>query len=231
MPSRTARRQIDPDALRPLLVGQAGELGIPLPGRPVVDRLLQHLALLLRWNERLNLTAIRNPGEAVRRHLLESLEGSLLLAPDAEGLHVDLGSGNGFPALPLLLARPRLRGLLVESAGRKASFLRAVVRDTGLGGRVEVLERRVRSVDDLPQPVALLTLRAFGDPGRWVEGATRRERPSAILAWLARDTAAAIAERPGPAAVGWQVQRLRSHDAGALLVGAPRGSTMFHVEH
>ena len=119
-----------------------------------------YLDLLLKWNARTNLTAIREPEEIVRRHFGESLFAGRQLAPCKTLL--DFGSGAGFPGVPIQLWRPDIKVTLAESQNKKATFLREVVRTLGLktevwAGRVEAmpLERRfdvvaMRAVDDMP---------------------------------------------------------------------------------
>lgn len=118
-----------------------------------------YLDLLLKWNARTNLTAIREPEEIVRRHFGESLFAAAHLGP-CETL-LDLGSGAGFPGLPIALLRPEIRVTLAESQGKKAAFLREAVRTLALdvevwGNRAEDLppERRfdtvtLRAVDNM----------------------------------------------------------------------------------
>jgi 16S rRNA (guanine527-N7)-methyltransferase len=121
-----------------------------LRGQPLapaqVDKLSLYLDLLLKWNARTNLTAIRSPEDIVRRHFGESLfAGRHLIErvqPDARVL--DFGSGAGFPGLPIQIAAPELRVTLAESQGKKAAFLREVVRVLELntavwGNRVETM--------------------------------------------------------------------------------------------
>lgn len=99
--------------------------------------LAAYLDLLLRANEGMSLVSRReaDPETLVRRHLLEALEGLALLPPPAgRALRLlDVGSGGGFPAIPLLLVRRDIAGTLVESTGKKARFLEAAARELGLG--------------------------------------------------------------------------------------------------
>ncbi|OJV44658.1 MAG: 16S rRNA (guanine(527)-N(7))-methyltransferase RsmG [Acidobacteriales bacterium 59-55] len=118
-----------------------------------------YLDLLLKWNARTNLTAIREPEEIVCRHFGESLFAAQRLGP-CETL-LDLGSGAGFPGLPIALLRPEIQVTLAESQGKKAVFLREAARTLGLsvevwGNRAEALppERRfdtvtLRAVDNM----------------------------------------------------------------------------------
>jgi 16S rRNA (guanine527-N7)-methyltransferase len=113
--------------------------------------LAAYLELLLKWNARTNLTAIREPEEIVRRHFGESLFVAGHLR-DCDSL-LDFGSGAGFPGIPIQLAYPTLDVTLAESQGKKAAFLREAVRELGLStrvwaGRVEAMspERRFEVV-------------------------------------------------------------------------------------
>ena len=125
------------------LAQQAAAWGVALSAEAVTG-LGRHWELVQEAAGRFNLTAIRDDQEALVRHYLDSL---VLLAAGgpwpATGLLVDLGSGAGFPGIPLLLALgPGWRGLLLESQGKKAAFLEAAVAELGLGHRVTVEARR-----------------------------------------------------------------------------------------
>jgi 16S rRNA (guanine527-N7)-methyltransferase len=125
LPSRVdGLPELPPDAVRNLDQGLAA-LGLAgLPGS-VRTGLIDHLRLLLAWNQSINLTAIRDPETAVREHILDSLTGLPILRERRIEALLDLGSGGGYPGLPLALALPARRTLLVESVGKKASFLTA----------------------------------------------------------------------------------------------------------
>ncbi len=131
------------------------------------EKLDVYLALLLRWNARTNLTAIREPEQIVRRHFGESLFAGCRLGEvvGAEAEVLDLGSGAGFPGVPVQLLLPGVKVALAEAQGKKVAFLREVVRELGLGcevfaGRVEGMEvgRRfdavlMRAVDRMEEMV------------------------------------------------------------------------------
>lgn len=110
----------------------------------LLPRLSVYLDLLLKWNARTNLTAIREPEEIVRRHFGESLFAARHLVSDVPTL-LDLGSGAGFPGIPIALLRPDIQVTLAESQHKKASFLREAVRTLGLSS--EVWGRRA---EDMP---------------------------------------------------------------------------------
>src|SRR5260370_9522 len=105
--------------------------------------------LLLKWNARTNLTAIRDPEEIVRRHFGESLFAARHLnptTPDPSPMTLlDFGSGAGFPGLPIALLRPDLQVTLAESQNKKAAFLREAVR-TLILPNVEVWDARVEAL-------------------------------------------------------------------------------------
>lgn len=128
----------DRDPLRQRL--GAGLAALQLEFAPdTVERLLDYLELLARWNATYNLSAVRDPNEMVTRHLLDSLS----VLPHVVGERLaDLGSGAGLPGIPLAIARPSLAVTLVDSNGKKTRFLRAAVRELGLAN-VRVDECRV----------------------------------------------------------------------------------------
>jgi 16S rRNA (guanine527-N7)-methyltransferase len=144
------------------------------------ESLSLYLDLLLRWNARTNLTAIRDPEHIVQRHFGESLFAGLHLSPHlpADATLLDFGSGAGFPGLPIQLLLPKLRVTLAESQGKKAAFLREAVRSLGLSteireGRVETMaaDRRfdavtLRAVDRMQEATAVARSRVAA--GGWL---------------------------------------------------------------
>ncbi|MCM2355358.1 MAG: 16S rRNA (guanine(527)-N(7))-methyltransferase RsmG [Arenimonas sp.] len=135
---------------------EAGLAALGLPAQPLAARLLDYLALLDRWNRTYNLTAIRDQGEMLSKHLLDSLS---MWPHVRDGKLADLGTGPGLPGIPLALARPGLQVTLVESNGKKTRFLREVVRQLGLAN-VRVLESRAEAVDE-PGAYDQITARAM----------------------------------------------------------------------
>lgn len=100
--------------------------------------MIEYLKHLESWSGTYNLTAVRQPEAMVVRHLLDSLAAAPYLHGDS---FADVGSGAGLPGIPLALARPNKRAVLVESNGKKAAFMRHAVRTLGLG-TVEVVQSR-----------------------------------------------------------------------------------------
>ena len=143
-------------------------------------QLSAYLDLLLKWNARTNLTAIRDPQEIVRRHFGESLFAARHLgAPETL---LDLGSGAGFPGVPIALLRPEIAVTLAESQHKKASFLRETVRTLHLAN-VEVWAARAETL-----PVArrfhTVALRAVDDMEAALVTAKTRILPGGQLAVL-----------------------------------------------
>ncbi len=100
-----------------------------------VQRFDAYLALLVRWNARTNLTAIRDEADIRRRHFLESILVARAL-PAGIGSLLDFGSGAGFPGIPIAICRPEIAVTLAESQHKKAAFLREAVRNLGLSTQV-----------------------------------------------------------------------------------------------
>jgi 16S rRNA (guanine527-N7)-methyltransferase len=133
-------------------------------------QLLLYLDLILKWNARVNLTAIRDPEEIVRRHFGESLFAGAHLGRCATLL--DYGSGAGFPGVPIQLLRPDVQVTLAESRAKKAAFLLEVVRTLGLSTeiwphRVEAMAVNrtfdtvaLRAVDEMPAAIAAAAARS-----------------------------------------------------------------------
>ncbi|HEX8817346.1 MAG TPA: 16S rRNA (guanine(527)-N(7))-methyltransferase RsmG [Terriglobales bacterium] len=146
----------------------AAELG-PFLSAPLTEAQIaavsSYMDLLLRWNARVNLTAIRDPNEMLTRHFGESIFAAQYLFPGsqaaASGHLIDLGSGAGFPGLPIKIWAPELRVTLIESNQKKATFLREVVRSLKLTG-VEVFVGRAESyVGDRGDVVTLRAVERF----------------------------------------------------------------------
>ena len=129
-------------------------------GEEESSRMTAHYLLLRRWSRRMNLTGLEDEVAILRRHFLEPIAAADLVGE--EGDLLDLGSGNGFPAVPLAVLHPGVRLTLVEATEKRSAFLWALLRELGLkGARVET--RRVCRRADLGDllPVRWLTFRAI----------------------------------------------------------------------
>ena len=135
----------------------------PLPAEQL-GLFARYLELLQKWNARLNLTAIRDTQGILERHFVECIACARAIPEEARTV-LDLGSGAGFPGIPIAICRPEMAVTLAESQGKKAVFLREVVRSLGLGaevhgGRAEALGRSfdsvvLRAVDRMERAVAV----------------------------------------------------------------------------
>jgi 16S rRNA (guanine527-N7)-methyltransferase len=143
-----------------------------------------YIDILVKWNSRMNLTAVRSSGEIVTRHFGESLFAAQQLFPAAsgEGLRVvDVGSGAGFPGLPIAIWNQELAITLIESNQKKATFLRAVVRALGLD-RVDVVAGRAENFPTASADV--VTMRAVERFEIAVKVAAKLVKPGGQLALL-----------------------------------------------
>jgi 16S rRNA (guanine527-N7)-methyltransferase len=125
-----------------------------------VLQIQQYMKVLLAWNEKINLTAIRNPLEILYRHFCESMYAAISV-PIKLGRLADVGSGSGFPGLALKIIRPDLRVFLIESNIKKATFLAEVIRDLGLID-TQVLVRRYEELGEEVAPLDFVCSRALG---------------------------------------------------------------------
>jgi len=165
--------------------------GPPVPAPVLPADQLQHIStyidLLLHWNARINLTSIRQPEDIVTRHFGESLFAARQLFPVSNGQPalsppevIDVGSGAGFPGLPIKLWAPGIHVTLIESNQKKAVFLREVVRALTLTG-VDILA--VRS-DTVRRAADVVTLRAVERFASILPTAATLVRPGGRLAIL-----------------------------------------------
>jgi len=145
---------------------------------------LQHLAdyldLLLRWNARINLTAVREPEQIVTRHFGESLFLAQTVKREETGSTIDIGSGAGFPGIPLNIYAPNVVVTLTESHNKKATFLNEVIRKLTLTN-INVFPGRA---EESGRTADLITLRAVEKFEGAVAIAGKLVNPSGRLALL-----------------------------------------------
>jgi 16S rRNA (guanine527-N7)-methyltransferase len=149
----------------------------PLDG-VLAGRFEDYLSLLLRWNARVNLTAIRDEEGILRRHFVESIACARLLPAGIDTL-LDFGSGAGFPGIPIALCRPEISVTLAESQGKKAAFLSEAVRVPGVAATVH--SGRAEMICNVFDCV---TLRAVDKMGFAVQAARQLVRPGGWLALM-----------------------------------------------
>ncbi|MFZ5569217.1 MAG: 16S rRNA (guanine(527)-N(7))-methyltransferase RsmG [Thermodesulfobacteriota bacterium] len=132
----------DPDEWKGLLEKAAAEGDIPLTALQLTQCSV-HAELLWRWNQKTNLTSITRPREMVIKHFIDSMLPGKRLNP-GERL-IDIGSGGGFPGLPLKIAHPSLSVTMIDAVRKKVSFLNEVIRTLGLTG-IRALHGRVEEL-------------------------------------------------------------------------------------
>lgn len=152
-----------------------------------VLQIQQYMKILLAWNEKLNLTAIRDPLDVLNRHFCECMYAAVAV-PLGNGRLADVGSGAGFPGLPLKIIRPGLQVFLIESNVKKATFIAEVVRDLGLTD-TRVIVSRYDELGEEVAPLDFVCSRALGEFPSFLEWA-RSEQIAAkqVILWIgARD--------------------------------------------
>jgi 16S rRNA (guanine527-N7)-methyltransferase len=146
-----------------------------------VAAIQRYMAMLLAWNEKMNLTAIRDPLEVLYRHFCESMY-AVAAVPLKTGRLADVGSGGGFPGLALKIACPELQVVLIEANVKKATFLAEVVRELGFSD-ARVLVSRYEELGEEIAPLNFVCSRALGEFAKFL-GWARSERVAAEQAIL-----------------------------------------------
>ncbi|HEU0244087.1 MAG TPA: 16S rRNA (guanine(527)-N(7))-methyltransferase RsmG [Candidatus Limnocylindrales bacterium] len=207
-PLPTVFSDILEDGLRAL------DLDLPADARAVIDG---HVRLLLAWTAAINLTAIRDPADVARLHVLDSLAAAPLLRARGIRRLLDIGSGGGFPGIPLAAALGSDRTLLVDSVGKKVRFLETVITATGLERRVAAEARRSETIAHDPrdrEAWPAVTARAVASLAELVELGLPLVAPGGVLvAWKRHPVDDELATAHGAlralAAGRPQVQRVR----------------------
>ena len=159
-----------------------GEFKIPAFDDQVLQ-IQQYIKILLTWNEKVNLTAIRDPLEILYRHFCESMYAAEAI-PLNDGRLADVGSGGGFPGLPLKIMRPDLQVFLVESNIKKVTFLAEVIRELGLNG-AQVLARRYEELGEEVAPLDYVCSRALGEYPVFLEWARSQQiAAKQVILWI-----------------------------------------------
>ena len=201
---------------------QSGESAVLSPTQ--LQNISTYIDLLLRWNPRINLTAIRQPEEIVTRHFGESLFAARHLFPQCRPERprsctaIDVGSGAGFPGIPIKIWAPEIDLTLIESNQKKATFLREVTRTITLTN-VNVFPGRA---EDYPSPPAdLVTLRAVDRFETSLPVATGLVAPGGRLALLISELQVSRGKELTPT-LAWEVPRPIPHSSSRVLAIAVR---------
>jgi 16S rRNA (guanine527-N7)-methyltransferase len=193
-----------------------GSLGLQLSG-PQRSAIAAHVRLLLAWNAAINLTAITDPARIATGHVVDSLAAAGILRSRGIVEVLDLGSGGGFPGLPLAVALPLRSALLVESVAKKATFLEAAA------GVV------MAAMPDLRVAIAAARAEAVAaDPrhrGRWPAVTARAVGSLADLVELALPLLA-----PGGCLVAWKRGNLEAEKGAAERALTALGGGRLEVE-
>lgn len=178
-------------------------LGRPLT-RPERSDLCNYMEILLKWQRTHRLVASNDPGW-IAEHLLADSLLFLKVFPVGIRTVIDIGSGAGFPGIPLKIARTDISVTLVESRQRRASFLRGVVRELGLA-EVQVVDQRLEAMSPMGAGADVATMRCAGEPRRLLTAALRLVRPGGIVVASGPPAEELSGERPA--------RRYRDSDVG-----------------
>jgi 16S rRNA (guanine527-N7)-methyltransferase len=183
-----------------------------------VAALARYLALLARWNRRINLAAFdldRPSDHAIDRLIVEPVLAAAEVSA-RDRVVVDIGSGGGSPALPLKIQRPHVRMTLVEARVRKTAFLREAVRELGLAAvRIETARMGRAGITGLNGTADVVTMRAVRMDGEVLAGITALLAPGGRLLWFGSRQAS------GGGVAGWSEAAVPEGCGAFLRVQTP----------
>jgi 16S rRNA (guanine527-N7)-methyltransferase len=164
-----------------LLKRGLAELGLP-PSDEQINAFMTYLSELKKWNRAYNLTGLAKDEDIIIKHFLDSL---LYLKAFQQGAMrvADIGTGAGFPGIPITIIRPDTEMYLIEPSGKKAAFLRHIIWQLQLK-RIEVIEKRIEELkvnQGLPFAVDIAVTRALFDVSEFVRKASPIVKPGGIL--------------------------------------------------
>ena len=232
LPTRVEDTPLLPPAYDAALDAGLADLGLTIApaARAAIDG---HARLLLAWTTAINLTAIRVPTAVALAHVVDSLSAVATLRQRGTDRFIDLGSGGGYPGLPIAAALPAARALLLEPVAKKAAFLSVAATATGLGGTVEAAPVRAEALAFDRRHRGrwpAVTARAVGQLADLVELAFPLLVPGGTLvAWKRGDIATelAAAKRAIAALGGGTLETLPVAVSGlhdhCLVLATPRG--------
>jgi 16S rRNA (guanine527-N7)-methyltransferase len=177
-------------------------------------RFQDYFALLVRWNARVNLTAIRDQAGILSRHFVESIACARALPLGIKTL-LDFGSGAGFPGIPIALCRPEISVTLAESQGKKAAFLQEAIRVTDISATV-----RSGRAETLGSQFDCVTLRAVDRMELATQAAAMRVAPGGWLAVMTTHVGVAGIQAAAGRAFSWEAEvNLPGSDQRELILG------------
>ena len=156
-----------------------------------------YVRLLLRWNEKVSLTTITTPQEILTRHFGESLFGARVAKIEA-GRLLDVGSGAGFPALPIAMFAAGIRGTLLEPNIKKAAFLAEACRELGLVDRISVVRARLEEFPAPAHAFDFMTSRAVRVTGEFLAKCSEMlSEPGKLVLWLGHEDVVSVRQNRG----------------------------------
>jgi 16S rRNA (guanine527-N7)-methyltransferase len=164
-----------------LLKEGLSELGL-IPTEEQINAFMIYLSELNRWNKAYNLTGIKKDEDIVIKHFLDSLL-YLKAMPTGELRVADVGSGAGFPGIPIKIIRPEIHMYLIEPTGKKCLFLRNIIRQLDLK-KTEVIEKRIAEVKadkEFAAPVDIAVTRALFDIKEFIKQASHIVKKGGII--------------------------------------------------
>src|SRR4030043_775315 len=157
------------------------ELGL-VPTIDQINAFMTYLSELKKWNRTYNLTGLKKDEDIIIKHFLDSLL-YLKVIPDGEIKVADVGSGAGFPGIPMKIIRPETGMNLIESSGKKSAFLRHIIRELELK-KIEVIEKRIEEIkvnQELSLPVDIAVTRALFSIKDFIKKASHIVKQGGIL--------------------------------------------------
>ncbi len=188
---------------------------------PICDQIRAYVDLLLRWNRRMSLTTVTDPLEILRFHFGESLL-AVSAVPIRHGRLADVGSGVGFPAIPIRMASQGMHLTLIESNHKKTAFLAEVVRELALSN-VEIYPGRMEDMESSKPALDFVTARAVAVADHFLAWTNVRLKPGGCLVlWLGNEDSIRISE-----ATQWKWRgpiRIPNSNRRVILVGSKNGT-------
>jgi 16S rRNA (guanine527-N7)-methyltransferase len=176
------------EALRPL--------GINVP-ETHARQIAEYIRLLVVWNRKVSLTTVTDPNQILIRHFGESLFGAHA-AGISSGSLLDVGSGAGFPALPIAIFSAEIHETLLEPNVKKAAFLSEVCRTLGLVDRVKILRSRLETYESEKSGFDFITSRAVHVTAPFLDRCSDLLRPGGkLVLWLGQEDAESLVTTPG----------------------------------
>jgi 16S rRNA (guanine527-N7)-methyltransferase len=196
------------------------ELVAYLPSRidGLADKINVYIDILLRWNKKISLTTVTDPVEIVRFHFGESLFALPLLRSEKSRL-ADVGSGAGFPGLPLAIALPSMQVIVIDSNLKKCAFLAEVIRAVEVKN-ASVFQGRMESMGSEIPSFDFIVARAFGHFEKLLTWSHNRiSRAGKVLLWLGEADSRQVSSREG---WSWEVPLLIPGSSRRVLMsGTP----------